>query len=162
MIVTKAELKQTKKIWAWVCFVYFPPPPFLSGASEAIQDPAPPPSVRSSLHLGARSNLFRRSSETCDTCNTADPIFDAWRLVLTKQSKNEGELPRPQVETSEMTDLNQDNTNKSSSNSKPCFFCGPFLCCPTLQQQNQQWRRRRRRRKKIGRLAGWRHFDNLP
>ena len=28
MIVTKAELKQTKKIWAWVCFVYFPPPPF--------------------------------------------------------------------------------------------------------------------------------------
>ena len=39
--------------------------------------------------------------------NRAGPIFDAWRLVLTNQSKSRGQLLQPHVKTSKLADLNK-------------------------------------------------------
>ena len=62
----------------------------------------------------ARSYLCCFASETRAAWNRADPIFDAWRLVLTNQSKRRGQLLRPQVETSKLADLNEDDNLKLS------------------------------------------------
>ena len=40
--------------------------------------------------------------------NRADSIFHACRFVLTNQSKGREELLRPHIETSKLTDLNED------------------------------------------------------
>ena len=73
----------------------------------AIRDSVALPSVQSLCHSAAHSNLYRLVSETLDLLNRADPIFLALCLVLTNQSKYEGSyLLRPQIETSEMADLN--------------------------------------------------------
>ena len=42
-------------------------------------------------YSAANSNLHRCASETCDARNRADPVFDAWFLVLTSQSKSRWE-----------------------------------------------------------------------
>ena len=63
---------------------------FSSGASEALQDSAAPPSVWGMCRSAARSYLFRLASETRVVWNRDGLIFDVWRLVLTNQSKSRG------------------------------------------------------------------------
>ena len=86
-----------------------------------MQNSGAPPNERSLCRSAAHSNLCLLASETHNTQNGADPIFDAWCLVLTNQSKSRGELLQPQIKTSKMASLNKDNILKLF-NSKPFFF----------------------------------------
>ena len=63
---------------------------FSNGSWTAIQDSAATPSVRGLCRSAARSYLCCFVSETRAAWNRADTIFDAWRLVLTNQSKRGG------------------------------------------------------------------------
>ena len=77
----------------------------------------------------ARSYLSRVASETRVAWNRADPSFDASRLVLTNQNKSRGELLRPQVETSKLADLNEDDNLKLSQLSNVLLL---LLAFPSL------------------------------
>ena len=70
----------------------------------------------------ACSYLCCLESETHDAWNRADPIFDAWCLVLTNQSKHRGELLRPYRSIK-----NGQSQWGLYFKAKPFFFHGPFL-----------------------------------
>ena len=82
-------------------------------------------SVQGLCCSAARSFLCRLVSEACNVWNRADPIFDAWYLVLTNHHKRSGEILRPDRNIKKMADSWYSKANSTQNHS--FSFVGLFF-----------------------------------
>ena len=120
------------------------------------------PSVQSLCRLAPRSDLFRLVSETRDAWVGADPTFDAWRLVLTNQSKSRGRATPASNRNIKNGRTQRGRYFKTYLNPNRSSLL--LLAFPSLSNVAASVPSAKSHQLIvfIGWLAGWNHFDDLP